>query len=333
MPNERIGPSVGHADKSCNRRNDVGGAAIGAPPWLRTSGDLRVDRRFLYARAATAAGDHGAAAEILEQTLELAPGWAPLWLAAAEAREKLGRIDAAIEAYARAEALDSSGVLGVALHLARIGRRAPPEVAPANYVRALFDDYADRFDTHLIGRLSYRGHELLRKALERLGATEFSVVVDLGCGTGLCGAQFRGISRTLAGVDLASRMIEVVRAKKIYDRLVVGSDEAFLAAEPAGSVSLVLAADVLVYTGDLAPILAAVRRTLSPGGKFAFTLQLAESGSYRVGADLRYAHSATYVQDVARIVGLRVELLEEATTRSEAGVAVAGFVVVLTKPD
>lgn len=299
---------------------------------LRSSGNLVADRRFRYARAAAADGDHAAAAELLEQTLDHAPGWAPLWLALAESRERLGRSEDAAFAYERAAALDPSGALGVAMHLARIGKRPTPETAPEPYVRALFDDYADRFETHLAGPLSYRGPQLLRCALERLGATHFATVVDLGCGTGLCGAEFRAESMHLTGVDLSPRMIEAARGKAVYDRLAVGSNEDFLRAEPAGSVSLVLAADVLVYTGDLAPILSAVRQTLAPGGRFAFTLQLAEAGTYRVGTDLRYAHGEAYVRAVALAEGLEIAMLEQAAKRREAGVDVPGLVVVTVAP-
>lgn len=294
---------------------------------LRSSGDLVVDRRFLYARAAAAQGDHAAAADILEQTLKLAPGWAPLWLALAEALEKLGRPEA-IAAYAKAAALDSGGALGVQMHLARIAAGRAPEAAPDSYVRALFDDYAERFEAHLTRTLAYRGPALLRHALERIGAARFETVVDLGCGTGLCGEAFRDASGHLAGTDLSPRMIEAARAKRVYDRLAVGSNLDFLRAEPAGGASLVLAGDVLVYCGDLTPILAAVRRVLAPLGYFAFTLQRAPAGTYRIGPDLRYAHGEDYVKDVARESALEIVLFEQATTRVEAGTPVPGLLVV-----
>ncbi len=295
---------------------------------FRSSGDLVVDRRFLYARAAAAEGDHAAAAELLGQTLELAPCWAPLWIALGDTLAKLGRADAAAAAYENAAALDPSGIFAVQLRLARCGTRPAPDAAPDAYVRALFDDYADRFETHLAGTLSYRGPALLQSALDRLGLTRFATIVDLGCGTGFCGAEFRSACQSLTGVDLSPRMIEAARAKQIYDRLAVASNEDFLGAEPERGASLVLAADVLVYTGRLGPILAAARRVLAPGGCFAFTLQRAEAGPYRVGSDLRYAHGEDYVRDAAREAGLRVALLEQATTRIEAGEPVPGLVVV-----
>jgi len=46
------------------------------------------------------------------------------------------------------------------LLLARLGWR--PRRAPAGYVRALFDDYAGRFDEHLMVDLAYHAPNLVR---------------------------------------------------------------------------------------------------------------------------------------------------------------------------
>ncbi|WP_026606477.1 class I SAM-dependent DNA methyltransferase [Methylocapsa acidiphila] len=297
----------------------------------RGSGDIVVDRRFLYAEAAASENDHAAAAEILEQTLELAPNWAPLWFALACAYEKTGRRDQAAVGFSRAAELDVEGELGAALHLARLGVAAPPAAAPIGYVRGLFDQYADRFDAHLVEKLGYRGPDLLAAALARLGATQFGHVVDLGCGTGLCGARFRSASLRLSGVDLSPRMIHAARERGVYDRLEIGALDDFLAREPAGGASLVLAADVLVYIGDLAPVSAAAARVLEPQGYFAFTLQRAPEGAYGIGADLRYSHSEAYVRRVASAAGLSIAFLEQNSTRKDVGADVPGLVVVAAR--
>ena len=127
-----------------------------------SSGDLVVDRRFLYAQAAATEGDYAGAAELLEQTLPLAPNWAPLRFALAIAREKLGRSDQAAAAFAEAAALDKGGALGADLHLARLGAAPTPACASEGYVRSLFDQYAERFDAHLVDRLAYRATHVAR---------------------------------------------------------------------------------------------------------------------------------------------------------------------------
>jgi predicted TPR repeat methyltransferase len=75
-------------------------------------GDVVVDRRFEWARESLAAGDFQAAADLLEQTIELAPAYAPAWFALGEARERLGQRDGAIAVRA---SLDAAGLELVSL--------------------------------------------------------------------------------------------------------------------------------------------------------------------------------------------------------------------------
>ncbi len=56
-----------------------------------SSGNLLADRRFEWARGLEAKGDLAGAAEVLVQTLELAPAYAAAWFVLGEVREKIGR--------------------------------------------------------------------------------------------------------------------------------------------------------------------------------------------------------------------------------------------------
>jgi hypothetical protein len=202
-----------------------------------SSGDLRADRRFLYAEESAATGDHSAAAELLEQFLEIVPYWAPAWFALGVAREKLGDADAAQQAYARALACDPQDVLGASLALARLGAAPVPASATPAYVVRLFDQYARRFDAHLVEGLGYRAPALLRDAVadvrRRMARPmHFARALDLGCGTGLAGAAFRDCVDRLEGLDLSAAMIAEARAKGIYDVLEVGDIIDHLRATP-----------------------------------------------------------------------------------------------------
>jgi predicted TPR repeat methyltransferase len=101
----------------------------------------------------------------------------------------------------------------------------------------------------------------------------------LGCGTGLAGAVFTPLATRLDGVDLSPAMIEKARARGIYDQLVVADLEDALAADGA-CYDLILAADTLVYLGDLAVVFEAARRRLSPEGYFLFTVEKAEGTGF-----------------------------------------------------
>ncbi len=297
---------------------------------FRSSGDLIADRRFSYAEALAADGDYSAAADLLTQVLERVPDWPPAWFKLADVDGKRGRPVASADAYARALALDPADALGASLQLARLGAAASPAVAPEAYVRTLFDQYAGRFDGHLVDKLFYRGPDLLVAAVQSLGERRFAHVIDLGCGTGLGGAAFRESAHVLTGVDLSPGMIAAARAKGLYDRLLVGNIQDFLAAEPAASADLLIAADVLCYIGDLAAILRAASDVLEPGGLFALTLQKG-GGTFGLGADLRFAHAPPYVEGTAAARGLTTAVMDEAPLRRDAGADLVGLIVVLRK--
>jgi len=67
-----------------------------------SSGDLVADRRFDFARDLQLKGDLVAAADLLLQSTELAPGFASAWFTMGEIRERLGDRDAAIAAFRKA---------------------------------------------------------------------------------------------------------------------------------------------------------------------------------------------------------------------------------------
>ena len=129
-----------------------------------------------------------AAAELFEQTLERAPNWAAAWFALGEAREKLGDLDAAARAFRETLAADPADAQGAAARLALIGRGEAAGALPPAYVARLFDDYAWRFDKHLIKNLGYRAPALIADALSAVAPDRrFASALDLGCGTGLMG--------------------------------------------------------------------------------------------------------------------------------------------------
>src|ERR1700759_1387181 len=71
-----------------------------------SSGDLLADRRFEFARDLQLKGDLPAAADLLEQAIELAPRFPAAWFALAEIREQLGEHDKAIAAFRKARESD-----------------------------------------------------------------------------------------------------------------------------------------------------------------------------------------------------------------------------------
>ena len=293
------------------------------------AGDLIAERRFARAKAAAKERDWSAAAELYEQTVERAPHWAAAWFALAEAQEKLGDLDAAARAFHGTLAADPADAQGAAARLALIRRGDIPDTLPPAYVARLFDDYAWRFDKHLIKNLGYRAPALIAEALSAVApGRRFASALDLGCGTGLMGAELRSHTDRLAGVDLSAAMIAKARDRGIYDRLVVGDAAAMLGREPPGSSDLIVAADALVYVGDLAPLFAAVARVLASDGLFAFSVETCEGDGFKLEPTMRFAHSRSHVEATAREVGLQPLLIRSASTRREAGADAPGLICV-----
>lgn len=295
---------------------------------LLTSGDLLADRRYAYAMAAAKDGDHEAAADLLEQALEMAPLWPPALLALGDSKLALGDRDAAIAAWQAALAEHPDDTLGARPRLARLGVVAVSEAVGDAYIRALFDDYAPRFDQHLRGALGYSGPETVMAALDAIAPGRyFDRVLDLGCGTGLMGEAIRSRASWLGGCDLSPAMVARAEVKAVYDDLQALGLLDYLTGTQA---DLVLAADVLVYLGDLAPVFTAVAAALTSGGLFAFTVQKGEDG-LTLGEDLRYAHAEPLLRNWADEAGLTVLSLAACATRCDRGVPVPGLVLVLAK--
>jgi predicted TPR repeat methyltransferase len=299
-------------------------------PIHASSGNLLADRRYEWARDAQDKGDLAAAADLLTQALELAPGYAAAWFALGEVHDRLGERDAAVAAFRNACEADPDDRHGAALHLTRLGA-AKAAAMPEHYVRTLFDGYAPRFDQALTEGLGYRGPELLLRAVEACGRRmKFGSVLDLGCGTGLGGAAFRSYSNRMVGVDLSSAMLAQARGKAIYDRLVEDDVMRFLAAEAAlnDRYDLILAADVFMYLDDLVPVLKATAGVLAQGGIVAFSVEAHERDGVVLRDTLRYVHGAAHVRAALANAKLKTISLDSAATRTEKGVPVPGLIVV-----
>jgi predicted TPR repeat methyltransferase len=304
-------------------------------PLFVSSGDLIADRRYKWALDHVAQGDLPGAADILAQTVDLAPRFATAWFALGAIRDQLGDRDAAVAAFAHARDADPDDYHGARLQLARLGSGEAAPAMTETYVRRLFDQYAGRYDTALTEHLNYRGPALLHDAVAAVMRAagrrmRFGAMLDLGCGTGLGGAAFGANVDWLVGVDLSPAMIDQAKTKGLYDRLTVGDLTSVLADEIADKTTyhLVLAADVFVYVNDLAPIIFGVARVLAPDGLFAFTVETHGGEGVKLLPTLRYAHGETYVRGVLGEAGLVPMHLAKAAVRSEKGVPVDSLVVV-----
>jgi predicted TPR repeat methyltransferase len=253
-----------------------------------------------------------------------------------------GRHGEAADAYA--EALKLGPEDPYVRHLVAASGNLPSAArAPIEYLRAVFDGYADRFESHLVS-LGYRIPGLIRAAVlrhpviaagERLGPT-----LDLGCGTGFLAVVLSDLPvGPLVGVDASPRMLTQAAAKQVYSELREADLMQVLADDPT-RWKLIIAGDVLIYFGALSEVLTAVHSRLELGGWFIFSVEellpdherhMHGNGDWALGRMGRYAHSIPYVSGAARETGFAIRTLERQVVRQEADAAVAGLFVVLER--
>jgi predicted TPR repeat methyltransferase len=213
--------------------------------------------------------------------------------------------------------------------LAACSGRDVPERASNGFVQISFDTFAASFESKLT-KLSYRAPALVGAMLDDAGlpAAQDLDVLDMGCGTGLCGPLIRPYARRLTGVDLSPGMLAQAREKQLYDELVHIELTEYLR-NHADSFDVIVSADTLVYFGALENVIAVASGALRSGGLLIFTLEHGVSTSapdYHLETHGRYTHARPYVERLLEMNGLTPEI-GQAELRMESGVPVAGLVV------
>ena len=213
------------------------------------------------------------------------------------------------------------------------------EQSDAEFIKETFNSFAPEFEMTLAD-LEYQAPNLIFEALNaHLKTSLFSKkyhILDLGCGTGLCGEKVKKFAsgRGLIGVDLSEKMLEIAEQKGIYARLVC-DDICHYLENSEYFYDVMVAADVWTYFGDLTKAFVRVWRSLSPDGLFVFTFSENEINKedFFMAPSGRFVHSYSYVERVLKSAGFKILSADKHILRNEAEVPVYGYVVVARKPD
>ncbi|MCW0232001.1 MAG: methyltransferase domain-containing protein [Ferrovibrio sp.] len=253
------------------------------------------EQRGIHARDA---GRHAEAEGHFARAVQQAPDRPISWLGLALSQIDQQRVSEAIASLYRAR--DLSPQSGVVNHLLDSLNGRTSKRAPENYVVWLFNTYAADFDNHL-ARLAYQGPDMLRQLAVRAGWHEdrSRAILDLGCGTGLSGLPFVPHASRLDGIDLSPGMLNQARRRGIYDDLHHGEAHAVLGTIPKAAYDVVIAADTLIYIGDVTELFRLVAASLKPGGSFLFTVETGEHG-FTLAKSGRYNQADAYLRDCAR---------------------------------
>ena len=221
--------------------------------------------------------------------------------------------------------------------LAAFGGGAVPGRASDDFVRETFDSFSVSFDESL-ARLEYTAPRLVADRVIEIAEEQGSKlnVLDIGCGTGLCGPLVKPHTERLVGVDLSPRMLNRARHRNVYSEL----HEAELTGYMRDSKSqfhTIICVDTFVYFGALDEAVDAAQAILEPGGYLVFTVERHEVDDFEDGFRLqhhgRYSHHEPYVRSTLEAARLEVVSLEQIVPRKEGGKPVPGLLTVARRAD
>ncbi len=207
--------------------------------------------------------------------------------------------------------------------------------APTEYIATLFDAYADHYEPHLLHALDYQIPTIFLKALAHVTALQPHKIqwdsLDLGCGTGLCGALLKPYVRTLTGVDLSEKMLAQAAQKNCYD-LLEKSDLLSFLINKKENYDLILAGDVFVYLGDLDSIFKAIWQALRHQGLLIFNTEITTTTTdFRMQQSGRFSHAKKYLDSLAKKYHFQIAYHATITSRQQQNKPVPGYLYVLKK--
>jgi len=211
------------------------------------------------------------------------------------------------------------------------------ERVPAEVTRQMYkgQDIGKKFDASLKHSLAYKAPEVLNEAVrEALGedrAANKIDILELGCGSGLCGSRFVDIANALIGTDISPDMLEAAKEKQTYTDL-YAADLIDVLENYKATMDLVIAMDVLCYFGDLTPIFQRCHDVLAEKGIFAFsTVKPKTSALWELQDQGHFVHSLAHLQQVGEKAGFKQIFAREMPLRRELNEDQYGYVCLYQK--
>jgi len=247
----------------------------------------------------------------------------------ADVLRKSGKIDKAIEQYKIVLELRPNWASAKHMLNSLIGSDATS--VPSKYITDVFDHYAPNFDNSLLNELKYVAPI---KLIEKLQSNDqdliFNNAVELGCGTGLLGEHLVRFCQTLIGVDISKKMLDVAKAKNIYDNTINMDISEFLM-QDSGVYDLYIAADVFIYVGDLEPIFDLIARRSGHRKYLAFSTEHCDGTSFELQKSGRFAHSKNYIEQLCKQYKFNLNHVSVDDLREESGIPVLGGYYIATR--
>lgn len=225
---------------------------------------------------------------------------------------------------------------GVTLKIAYLTAGEIPDKHPSKLIQQSYEIKARSWDTDINRpNMEFLGPQIITHTLNQhtpLQAERALTVLDLGCGTGLCGIYLKPFASRLDGVDLSDDMLKVAATKSLYDQLIHSEAETYLSQNKT-HYDLIVASGVLIFFGKLDGIINQISLALTPGGYFIFTTYKSLADDVEIRTNLHFSHSAQHIRSAAIKSQLQVVALEDVVHEYDAGAPQRGFAVCLRKPE
>jgi predicted TPR repeat methyltransferase len=276
------------------------------------------------------------ALDAYEMATKLSPegGMAPKSIA--RVQYDLGRKDDAIRTLQRWSYTNPEDAAARHLLAAFTGKDVPKQ-ASENFVRQSFDSFSKSFDEVLTG-LNYKAPKYVGElVIDKLAeSVEGYRILDIGCGTGLCGPLIKPLASTLVGVDLSPGMLIKAKERGVYDALEETELTQYML-KNGESFDVVTCVDTLCYIGDLSSAIPAAYSALDKQGWFFFTVEQHMTSDHEQGYWLqphgRYSHKKAYLASLLEGAGFAVDTMDDVILRREGPNDVSGLLVAARKID
>ena len=251
----------------------------------------------------------------LKNAIALKSDYAEAHLNLGNTLKELDRLEEAEASYRQVVALKPDHT--EAMHMIAALSGDTTATAPLDYVEGVFDNYAAKFESSLIDNLEYETPKVIAEMIKRNSkSTSLGSIMDLGCGTGLFGAEIKQFCEYLTGIDISKKMLDEAKGKNVYNKLLKQDIVTYLSKE-SFNFDYFIATDVFVYIGDLSDVFRLIKAGNKTSGKLAFSTEHYNGDDFILRNSGRYAHSKTYINSLCEKFGLKMSHFESRQGRKE----------------
>jgi len=270
----------------------------------------------------------------LKQCINLDPSRAEAFFSLGTLYTETMQPEKALEAFETSIELDANIKTKATYFISALKQNSLHADDKYNHVKNLHDIHANTFDSHLQNKLGYKIPNILFNEFQHLrnmskDSSKINIL-DLGCGTGLCGIEFKEIPSHITGVDLSPGMIEKAKLTNTYDQLFTDELYHYLI-NNNDKKDLILSADVFIYVGNIDDIIPACAKLLNENGLIVFSVEATKDIDYKLRVSGRYSHSKEYIERLAHESDLKIVTVKPVVIRKEIDKNIDGFVFVLKK--